>query len=175
LLNQHAAAPNGTYRLTATYADKPRHGIGPLADTAVVLLRSPHMLARDVVDMKYAGQSSGTAPDSTTRMMPTIYSASAYLAIGRVDLTGITSVSFDLRSPDSRYPYTLELRADSATGPLVGSVEVRPTVGNAWYSQSMSLSATGERALYAVFRSSVKGLGQFNSLVTIDGLRFEKR
>jgi cytochrome c len=175
LLDQHAAAPGGTYRLTATYADKPRHGIGPLADSAVVVLRSPHILAREVADMKYAGQSSSMAPDSTTHMMPTIYADSAYLAIGRLDLTGVTSISFDLRSGDARYPFTIELRADSATGPLLGSADVRPTVGNAWYTQSMPLSASGERALYVVFRSSVKGLGQFNSLVTIDGLRFEKR
>ena len=44
-LSQHAATPGGTYRLTAIYADQPRNGIGPLADTAVVVLRAPRILA----------------------------------------------------------------------------------------------------------------------------------
>ena len=36
------------------------------------------------------------------------------------------------------------------------------------------LSARGDHALYVVLRTAVKDIGQFNNLVTIDGLRFER-
>jgi cytochrome c len=173
-LSQHAAAPGGAYKLTAVYADKPRNGIGPLADTATVVLRSPRVLTRDVVDLRGAGLRWGTAPDSAARLQATVYSDVAHLSMGTLDVTGVSRVTVDLISQDSRIPFTLELRADSATGPVLGSADVRPTVGAKWYTQSIPLSATGEKKLYVVFRSPSKEIGQFNPLVTVDALHFER-
>ncbi|MDB4883012.1 MAG: hypothetical protein JWL95_1778 [Gemmatimonadetes bacterium] len=174
-LSQHGAAPGGAYRLTATYADQPRHGIGPLTDSAVVVLRSPHLMASEAVDLHGVGLRRGVGPDSVTRIQATVYADTASLFMGTLDLTGVAQVTFDLRSQPSRHPFTLELRADSPTGTLLGSADVRPTTGDAWYAQSVSLSASGDRALYVVLRSPVRGIGQFNPLVVIDGLRFARR
>ena len=174
-LNRHAQAPGGEYRLTATYADQPRNGIGSLADTAVVVLRSPSVPASAALDLRGVGLRNGDAPDGKTRTLATAYGDDASLFVGTLDLTGVAQVTFDLRSRESRHPFTLELRADSTKGALLGSAEVRPTVADRWYTQSVPLSVTGERALYVVLRTSAEGLGQFNPLVMIDALRFERR
>ncbi|CAN5905276.1 hypothetical protein BH11GEM1_BH11GEM1_32670 [soil metagenome] len=173
-LTQHVASPGGAYHLKATYADRPRHGIGSLADTAEVVLRSPRVLMRDATSLKNVGLKSGAGPDSAVRMQATVYGNTAHFSPGRFDLTGVARVTLDLRSRQVRHPFTLELRADSATGPLLGSAEVQPAVGDQWYTQSIVLSASGERTLFVVLRSPLQDIGQFNPLVMIDALRFER-
>jgi len=173
-LAQHVAAPGGTYHLKATYADRPRHGIGSLADTAEVVLRSPHVLTRDATSLRNVGLKSGVGPDSATRVQATVYGDTASFSAGRFDLTGVARVTLDLRSPKLRHPFTLELRADSAAGPLLGSAMVQPAVGDQWYTQSIAFSASGDHALFVVLRSPAEKIGQFNPLVTLDALRFER-
>ena len=173
-LDKHAAAPGGVYRLSASYADLPRHGIGSLSDSAVVLLRPSTVLARDAVDMRHIGLKTDKSADGTPRLLATVYEDSAFLALGRLDLTGIGRISFDLRSPRSLLAYSLELRSDGFSGPLLGHSDVTPTIADQWYSPSVPMSMTGEVALYLVVRSSAKGIGQFNPLVMIDGMRFER-
>ncbi|MEO6528576.1 MAG: hypothetical protein ABIP93_18305, partial [Gemmatimonadaceae bacterium] len=114
-------------------------------------------------------------PDGAAGMLATAYAGNAHLFMGRLDLSGIAQVTFEFRSGDNRHPFTVELRADSATGALLGSTDVRPAVADKWYTQSVALSASGERALYVVLRSPAGGIGQFNSLVTMDAMTFEKR
>ena len=53
-------------------------------------------------------------------------------------------------------------------------MDVRPTLADRWYVQSVPVSGTGERALFVVLRSSSKEIGQWNPSVTIDALRFER-
>ena len=93
--------------------------------------------------------------------------------MGRLDLTGVSRVTFELFSPAS-YPFTIELRDGSPTGTLLGTADVRPAATEQWYTQSVPVSASGERALYVVIRTAQQGIGQFNHLVTIDGVRFER-
>ena len=173
-LSQHAAAPGGSYRLTAAYTDRARNGIGPLSDTAVVVLRSPHVLASDALTLNTIGMRKAKGSDGATRSVATIYGANAWLYLGKLDLSGVARATVDLMSPAAKHPFTVELRADSTKGALLGSVEVRPTVADAWYTQSIALSVSGERALYVVFRSSAEGIGQFNPMATMEGVRFEK-
>jgi cytochrome c len=175
-LGQHAAAPGGSYRLAASYTDRARNGIGPLSDTAVVVLRAPRLLASDAVAMTSMGPRNAKGVDGSIQRVTTVYGADASLYLGKIDLTGVAQVTVDLLSPSSKHPFTIELRADSAMGALLGSTEVRPATADAWYAQSIPVSATGERPLYVVFRvPQERGIGQFNSLVTIEALRFEKR
>ena len=173
-LPQHAAAPGGTYRLTASYADQPRNGVRSLADTAVVVLRAPRLLAGNAVSLRNIGPGTGRGIDSTSHLLATVYGDTANLSMGTVDLTGVARLTFELRSP-ADYPFTLELRDGGPAGALLGSVAVRPTTPERWYTQSVPISATGERALYVVLKTSVQGIGQFNNLVTVDGVRFERR
>jgi hypothetical protein len=121
------------------------------------------------------GITRGSGADNSPHLLATVYSDTAHLFMGRLDLSGVSQVTLDLRSTGGRYPFTLELRADSATGPVLGSAEVRPTVGDQWYTQSIPLTATGDRAVYVVLRTSQREIGQFNPLVTIDAMRFERR
>jgi cytochrome c len=175
-LTEHTASPGGTYRLTAAYTDRARHGIGPLSDTAVVVLRAPRVPVSDAVDLRAIGLRNAKGVDGGTHRVATVYGTDASLYMGKLDLTGISQVTVDLLSAQSRHPFTIELRADSAKGTLLGSTDVRPTTADAWYTQSVPVTATaGERPLFVVFRSSAEGVGQFNSLVTVAALRFEKR
>jgi cytochrome c len=172
-LGQHAAAPGGVYRLTAVYADQPRNGVRSIADTAVVVLRAPRVLASSALAMRNIGLGTGRGSDSSSHLLATIYADTAHLFLGTLDLTGVSRVTVELRSP-AQYPFTLELRDGGATGALLGSADVRPGAKERWYTQTVPISATGERSVYVVMKTSVQGIGQFNQLVTIDGLRFER-
>jgi cytochrome c len=175
-LSQHVSAPGGTYRLTAIYADRPRNGIGPLADTAVVVLHAPRILASSAESKRGIGFGTGQGADGTTHLLATIYADTANLGLGRLDLTGVASVTLELRpSYRAAHPFTVELRDGSPTGPVLGRADVRQS-GQSWYTQTIPLTATtGERALFLVFRSPDHEIEQFNPMVTVDGLRFEKR
>jgi len=171
-LSRHAASPGGAYRLTAIYADQPRNGVRSLADTAVVILRAPRVPVATAVASRNIGLNTNTGSDGTSHLVATVYADTAHLFMGRLDLTGVSRVTAELRSP-AQYPFTLELRDGSPTGALLGSTEVQPTPRQ-WYTQSVPISASGEKAVYLVLKTSVQGIGQFNNLVTIDGLRFER-
>ena len=171
-LGRHATAPGGAYRLTAIYADQPRNGVRSLADTAVVTLRAPRVPVATAVATRNIGLNTNTGSDGTSHLLATVYADTAHLYMGRLDLTGVSRVTAELRSP-AQHPFTLELRDGSPTGTLLGSAEVRP-MPRQWYTQSVPISSTGEKALYVVLRTSVQGIGQFNNLVTIDALRFER-
>jgi cytochrome c len=173
-LAQHAAAPGGAYRLTAVYADQPRNGVRSLADTVVVVLRAPRVLAASAVALRNIGPGTGRGMDSTSHLLATVYGDTAHLFMGTLDLTDVARVTVELRSP-AQYPFTLELRDGGPAGALLGATEVRPADRQRWFTQSVPISATGERALYVVLKTSVQGIGQFNNLVTIDGVRFERR
>jgi hypothetical protein len=119
------------------------------------------------------GLGTGPGSDGTSHLLATVYADTSHLFMGMLDLTGVSRVTAELRSP-AKYPFTLELRDGSPTGALLGSTEVRPGTQEQWYTQSVPIAVTGEKALYVVLRTSVQGIGQFNQLVTIDALRFER-
>jgi cytochrome c len=174
-LDQHASKPGGTYRLTAIYADQPRNGIGPLADTAIVVLHASRILASSAESKRAVGNGTGQGADGTTHLLATIYADTAYLGFGRLDLTGVGRVTLELRGGyRGAHPFTIELRDGSPTGPVLGSAEARPS-GQSWSMQTVPLSATGEHVLFIVLRSPDHDIEQFNPMVTVDGVRFEKR
>ena len=72
------------------------------------------------------------------------------------------------------HPFTIELRDGSPTGPVLGSAEARPA-GQGWSTQTVPVSATGEHVLFIVLRSPDHDIEQFNPMVTVDGVRFERR
>ncbi|HEX7981059.1 MAG TPA: PQQ-dependent sugar dehydrogenase [Gemmatimonadaceae bacterium] len=172
-LNQHATAPGGTYRLTAIYADQPRNGIGPLADTAVVLLRAPRILASSAESKRGIGIGNGQGADGTTHLLATVYADTANLNLGRLDLTGVASVTLELNNTRVAHPFTIELRDGSPTGPVLGTAEVRQK-GETWFTQSVPVATTGEHTLFIVLRSPDRDIDQFNPMVTVDGVRFDK-
>jgi hypothetical protein len=140
----------------------------------VVVLRAPRVLAASAVAFRNIGPGTGRGMDSTSHLLATVYGDTAHLFMGTLDLTDVARVTVELRSP-AQYPFTLELRDGGPAGALLGATEVRPADRQRWFTQSVPISATGERALYVVLKTSVQGIGQFNNLVTIDGVRFERR
>src|SRR4029079_16889509 len=120
--------------------------------------------------LRNIGLGTGRGMDSTLHLLATIYADTASLFLGTLDLTGVSRVTVELRSP-AQYPFTIELRDGSPTGAVLGSAEVKPTATSRWYTQSVPLSAQGDHTLYVVLRTSVKDIGQFNNLVAMDGLR----
>jgi cytochrome c len=175
-LTQHASQPGGTYRLTAIYADRPRNGIGPLADTAVVVLHPGRILASSAESKRGVGNGTGQGSDGTTHLLATIYADTAYLGLGKLDLTGVGRVTLEFR-PGYRgaHPFTVELRDGSPTGAVLGSADVRAS-GRDWFTQTVPLAATtGEHALFIVLRSPDHDIEQFNPMITVDGVRFDKR
>jgi cytochrome c len=172
-LNKHAASPGGAYRLTAIYADQPRNGVRSIADTAVVILRAARVPVSTAVSTRGIGLGTGQGSNGTSHLLATVYADTAHLFMGTLDLTGVSRVTAELRSP-AQYPFTLELRDGSPSGTLLGSTEVRPETPQKWYTQSVPISVAGERTLYVVLKTPVQGIGQFNNLVTIDALRFER-
>ena len=168
----HANSRDGAYRLQAIYADQPRNGIGPLADTAVIILRSPRVPAATATALRNIGLTSGQGADGTTHMLATAYADTSSFSLGRLDLTRIGRVTIDFHGTEGRHPFTVELRDGSPRGALLGSADVRPA-GDAWTMQSIAVSSPGEHALYVVLRSPDRDVGQFDPMVTIDALRFE--
>ena len=168
----HANSRDGAYRLQAIYADQPRNGIGPLADTAVIILRSPRVPAATATALRNVGLTSGQGADGTTHMLATAYADTSSFSLGRLDLTRIGRVTIDFHGTEGRHPFTVELRDGSPRGALLGSADVRPA-GDAWTMQSIAVSSPGEHALYVVLRSPDRDVGQFDPMVTIDALRFE--
>ena len=168
----HANSRDGAYRLQAIYADQPRNGIGPLADTAVIILRSPRVPAATATALRNVGLTSGQGADGTTHMLATAYADTSSFSLGRLDLTRIGRVTIDFHGTEGRHPFTVELRDGSPRGALLGSADVRPA-GDAWTTQSIAVSSPGEHALYVVLRSPDRDVGQFDPMVTIDALRFE--
>ena len=168
----HANSRDGAYRLQAIYADQPRNGIGPLADTAVIILRSPRVPAATATALRNVGLTSGQGADGTTHMLATAYADTSSFSLGRLDLTRIGRVTIDFHGTEGRHPFTVELRDGSPRGALLGSADVRPA-GDRWTTQSIAVGSPGEHALYVVLRSPDRDVGQFDPMVTIDALRFE--
>ena len=168
----HANSRDGAYRLQAIYADQPRNGIGPLADTAVIILRSPRVPAATATALRNIGLTSGQGADGTTHMLATAYADTSSFSLGRLDLTRIGRVTIDFHGTEGRHPFTVELRDGSPRGALLGSADVRPA-GDRWTTQSIAVGSPGEHALYVVLRSPDRDVGQFDPMVTIDALRFE--
>jgi hypothetical protein len=154
--------------LTAIYADQPRNGVRSLADTAVVILRAPRVPVATRRRSRNIGLNTNTGSDGTSHLVATVYADTAYLFMGRLDLTGVSRVTAELRSP-AQYPFTSSCAmahrpARSSAAPKSG--------GDATAVVHADDSDHRERREGGVSRAQDvrAGIGQFNNLVTIDGL-----
>ncbi|HEV2130304.1 MAG TPA: hypothetical protein VGR27_04350, partial [Longimicrobiaceae bacterium] len=157
--------------LSATYADEPRNGIGPLQAQETIVLRPPFVRAAEIGDVRYIGTAPDTVADGTERLVATAYADGAYLYFGPTDLTGVERVRASLRSLG--HPLTLELRAGGPEGKLIASQAIQAPKGR-WIEAVVPVRDAGEHDLYLVLRSQAEGLGQWNPLVRADLIRFER-
>ena len=150
-----ARTPQGVVVLRASYTDRGATGLPPATSDTQVVLRAPMVVV-----------SSGELSQGTSKMkveqMPveiTIVNRSgASVAFRRVDLTGITSVTFAAVAP-AQYGAqggTIEVHADSATGRLLGAtskVEAQPQMGAPLQLRASLAPTSGVHDVYFVVRN----------------------
>lgn len=171
-LDRHKPTEEGAYILNASYTDQARNGIGPLQAQGQVVLRSPLVRAGSITDFRHVGTAPDSTADGKERIVATAYADGAYLHLGRTDLTGVGRVHLGLRSQG--HPFTVEFRAGGADGRLLASHSVKAPAKDTWFDVTVPVSAPGEHDLYIVFRSDAEGIGQWNPLLRVDPIRFER-
>ena len=146
-------AGSGTYSAMVTL---PKQGA-----TMIILGKSRPVTGRnglvEIESEDYDGQSGITKEDSkdAVSLGQSITGASgAYVFYDNVDLSDGGVRSVDLRV-NAQSAGSIELHADTQTGPLIGTCSVSATSG-AWATQSCMLTpTTGVHNLYVVFGASV--------------------
>jgi cytochrome c len=170
-----AKSPTGVIVLRAAYTDRGAVGLpGASSDTAVTL-RAPTVVIS-------SGEISEGASKMKVEQLPveiTIVNRSgAYSALKRIDLTGITGVTFMATAP-AQYGAqggTVEVHADSATGALLGKTEMlQPQPGGGAPVQlHVALAPTsGMHDVYIVVRNDA--VKQDQMLMVLMTATFEAR
>jgi cytochrome c len=154
-----ARAGQGFVVLRAAYTDRGATGIpGTTAETTVVL-RGPTMV------LASGELSEGTQKLAVPQLPVEITMpnrSGAYSKLARIDLTGVTGVTFMAMAPANYGAAggTIEVHVDSATGPLVGTTErITPAPEGPPQPHRAALRPTsGVHDVYVVFRNeALKG------------------
>lgn len=188
--NPARVAQGGSYLLRASYTDRGANGIEPITSTAQLLLRQP-LLAPQDADVISEGTSY--APSLGDPMF-TVDRSGAYLGFTGIDLTGIDSIAVGVLTRFYAWSHfvggTVEIRLDSATGPLLApplrvtpppppAAPVDPANPTAPVFLGETLEkpvafpvsgATGTHDVYIVFRNAAAGPA--NSLFLVTSIEF---
>ena len=160
ILNQHLAnKEEGRYILTAMYTDK-GGAITPLTSRKTLILRPSKVQAEDA-DNTYNLQKNGRNVGGTNN--------GSYLMFKNINLTEITSLTYRYASLDK--DATIEVHADSKTGPLLSSIAIKPTGKWNTYSEVTApiTDPGGNHDLYFVF---VKKDAPNKNLASLDWILF---
>jgi len=114
------ATEEGSYVISASYADKGNPVTGSLTGRKLIILRNPKVQAESYtlsanVDRKHQ--------DGSTQSWVGDIKDGSYLGFGDIDLTGITKLEFNVAAMPSRGG-RVEIRAGSSTGKLLGTADV---------------------------------------------------
>ena len=111
----------GSYVLRASYTDNGANGVAPLTTSAAVLLRHPR-LAPETADSISSGITYNLSQGDPGFV---IRRSGSHLAFRGIDLTGIGSIDIGALTRFYTWSHfkgaTVEVRLDSATGPLAGA------------------------------------------------------
>jgi hypothetical protein len=141
-----------TLSLQATYTDEGgAGGIKPLSNSAVVYLRSNNIMASDITEM--AGFSRR---DSAGTRYYTYPSNTGWLKIPQVDLASIRGIEIVNSSSSVIENGRIEVRTGSASGSVIGAVEVKGTRGNVTVPLQGSFGQ-GFVDVYILFRNTGGG------------------
>jgi cytochrome c len=154
---------SGAVVLRAAYADRGANGLPALSAQNTVVLRAPSVvvangeLAEGV--QKYKG------PEVPIEV--TIGSKSgAYVGFKQLDLTGVSAIVFAALAPTpqlSAFGGNVEVRLDSAGGPLVGqtaAIQPTETLGAPTQLRAVLAPTTGIHDVYFVFRNAAAPQGR---------------
>jgi cytochrome c len=151
------SARQGVVVLRAAYTDRGANGVPSASAEKAVVLRAPSVVVAsgDTADgvQKYKG------PEVPVEV--TIGSRSgAFVAFKQLDLTGVSAVVFSAMAPVQHVNSAggkVEVRLDSADGPLVGETEVIqpvPAVGAPTQLRAALRPTAGVHDVYFVFRNA---------------------
>ena len=152
-----SARAQGVVLLRAAYTDRGANGMPAVTKEKTVLLRAPTVVVASgqVTNgiQKYKGPE--------TPIEVTIGSKSgAYAGFKQLDLTGVAAIVFSAMAPKPQLNATggiVEVRLDSATGPLIGQTEpILPaeTMGAPSQLRAALAPTSGLHDVYFVFRNA---------------------
>jgi cytochrome c len=147
----------GLVVLRAEYADRGANGVPAVSARKTVVLRSPHVIAAsgEFAEgvQKYKGPETPIEVAIGSRN-------GAYVGFRQLDLTGVSAIVFAALAPAPQLNSlggTVEVRLDSASGPLVGETAVlqpSATMGAATQLRAALTPTAGPRDVYFVFRNA---------------------
>jgi hypothetical protein len=168
--------------VSATYTD---HGVNhdnvqTLSTTAQKQIRQKHQEVEVAVNQSGTNTATNTdgPPPGSPGMHRGSLTAGDWIQLnGPFNLQNITGITF--RIADAAGGRTLgsplaaaEIRADSLTGPIVGTYNLTSTGGTAaWASQTSPISLSGTHELFLVFRA-VTGGSTGNNLFNLNWVEF---
>ncbi|PRY16382.1 cytochrome c [Pontibacter ummariensis] len=146
----------GSYVISASYTDTGDKITGPLTGRELVVLRHPRVQAEDFDSFRNVGrqQPHGDGPSVISDIKD-----GSYISFKNIDLTGIKELVFQVASGTDGG--TIEVRAGSPTGKLVGTANVNPGIDNSSWREWKTVTAPvinnpGETdELFFVFRNKV--------------------
>jgi len=163
-------APRGVIMLRAAYTDRGANGMPAISKEHTVVLRAPSVVvASGELSEGVQKQSVAELPvDITVVSRP-----GASVKLRQLDLSGISAVTFVATAP-ARYQALggrIEVRIDSASGPVVGTSEpVQPTADSTAPPSRLRTAiepTSGVHDVYLVFRNpEVKGDAFLFALLT---------
>jgi cytochrome c len=143
--------------LRAAYTDRGAGGLPGASAERALVLRAPIVVVA-------TGQLSEGVQKMTVPQVPVEMSivgrSGSHAKLERLDLTGISAVVFSAMAPAQYQALggTIEVRRDSATGPLLGETEtIQPTADAAGPPAQLRATlkpTTGVHDLYFVFRNA---------------------
>lgn len=168
LFNEHLGkGDEGTYILTATYTDKGGQAVGSLTSRASLILRNPKVQAED-----YDMRNNVKRMDAEQGYVMGDILHQSWLAFQKIDLKNIDQLTYRLASRG--HFGTIEVRIDSATGPVISTVRFEKT--GSW-KEIVDLQAPikdpgGLHDLYFVF---LKPEAPTNTLLRLDWIYFHRK
>ncbi|MEU8608709.1 ThuA domain-containing protein [Actinoplanes sp. NPDC048791] len=163
LLGGHPDGANLYYVLRARYTDDGgAGGASPLTGYAQAVLQPKHKQAEYYSSQSGVRVVEQAAAESGKRIGDV--SNNDWVAFSPMSLSGITSVSYRVSSPNSGG--SIELRAGSPTGTLLATTPVPNTGGWDNYQSTPAVNTTalaGSQTLYMVFKGSATSLFDVDS------------
>jgi cytochrome c len=152
----------GAVVLRAAYTDRGAYGLTGASTEKALVLRAP------TVTLATGELSPGVQRMKVPQMpveMSMVSRSGAYAKLAQVDLTGVTAVSLLATAPKDfgAAGGVVEVRVDSATGPVLGTAEIRPVTGQAPGPASARVAfgpVAGAHDVYFVVRNEGGAAGQ---------------
>lgn len=162
-------ATGGSYLLTASYRDAGADGAPPLTSEARVVLHDRNRRAA-LYDEAHQVSVLEVSTLLRNRRICAQLSAGSHLVFKEMNLAGIARVDVEI-SASAGHGGVLELRADSLTGPLIGSIEI-PETGQWDKWKTLRIPITDPGGLHDLYAVATSTPGSEKKRFNLDVLHF---